>query len=133
MAHYAAGMTHADPLHPSSDGIGNGALAGASSSAHDASDVLSDAALRRLAHLARLRVEDEDLPALRERLGAILAHAGALASLDLERVLPMHHPVELVAPLGEDEPRAGLDRAAFASMAPAWDEPFLPVPKVIQP
>lgn len=94
---------------------------------------LSDADLAKLAQLSRLRLEPGQYEAVRERLGAILGHARSLQLLDLDGVEPMSHPHEDSARLDDDEPRAGLSREAFQAIAPAWDEPFIPVPKVIKP
>ena len=50
---------------------------------------VDQATVRRIAHLARIKVTDEDVPHLAQELNAILAFVEELASVDVSGVEPM--------------------------------------------
>lgn len=84
-----------------------------------------------MARLARVAVDEADVPALRKDLAAVLAHADALRKLDLSGVEPMSSPVDAVSAMREDTAGPSVAREEFLSMAPAVTGEFLKVPKVL--
>lgn len=92
---------------------------------------LSAETVERVARLARLSLERDQVEQLRAELGAILGYVEELRELDLKGVEPLTHPLQVSAPLGADEPSAPMWREEFLAMAPERDGPFLAVPKVI--
>ncbi len=46
-------------------------------------------AVRRIAHLSRIRVSEEEMPHLQDEINAILTFVDALQAVDLEGVEPM--------------------------------------------
>ena len=85
-------------------------------------------ALRKLAGLARLRLEDDELRRLAPEFERVLEAFGTLARADLgapgeERELPAHARA--------DEPLPSLERDTLLAGAPQADEGFFVVPKTI--
>ena len=50
---------------------------------------VDQATVRRIAHLARIAVRDEDVPHLQEELNAMLAFVDELSAIDVSGVEPM--------------------------------------------
>ena len=95
------------------------------------SDTLDDATVRKVAALARLRLEDTEIPPMRAQLAGILEHVQHLESLDVEGVEPMAHPLDLVNRFGEDEPGPVMPTEDLLRNAPAIRGPYLDVPRVL--
>ncbi|MEM9166931.1 MAG: Asp-tRNA(Asn)/Glu-tRNA(Gln) amidotransferase subunit GatC [Planctomycetota bacterium] len=87
--------------------------------------------VRRLAALARLTIDDDAIEGYRRDLSSVLRHAACLAEADLEGVEPMARACAEVNRLADDEPGPTLDAETVARLAPAWEEGFIPVPKVL--
>lgn len=94
-------------------------------------DRLSPSAVRHIAKLARLRLDDRECDRYREQLGSILGHISMLDSVDIADVEPMAHPLPLVNRLGEDVPGPALPLEALRMNAPAVEGRHLAVPKVL--
>ena len=71
-----------------------------------------------VAELARLRIPDDEIEAVREQLGAILEAVGKVSELDLADVEPTSHPLDLANVWAEDEPRPSLSREEALANAP---------------
>lgn len=100
-----------------------------SNSSDPAAPSLEDVA--RIATLSRLALDETELESARRDLAAILGHAAALSSLDVEDVAPMPRPHDIVNRLAEDEPGPTLDRRVLLDLAPAVEGEFIAVPKVL--
>ncbi|MFT3975376.1 MAG: Asp-tRNA(Asn)/Glu-tRNA(Gln) amidotransferase subunit GatC [Amaricoccus sp.] len=87
---------------------------------------------RRVAHLARIEVEDAALPALATELSAILGFMEQLREVDVDGVEPMTSVTPMSAPLREDVVNDGGDAARVLSNAPAARDGFFTVPKVVE-
>jgi len=87
--------------------------------------------VRHVARLARLRLSEAEMETYRTQLSAVLDHIDMLGKLDLEDVEPMAHPLDVQNRLDEDEPRAALPLEALQQNAPAMEDRYLAVPKVI--
>ncbi len=83
-----------------------------------------------MAQLARLRIPEEELEAVRAQLGAILDAVGKVSELDLADVEPTSHPLDLVNVWAEDEPRASLTREQALANAPDPHDGMFRVPSV---
>jgi aspartyl-tRNA(Asn)/glutamyl-tRNA(Gln) amidotransferase subunit C len=88
-------------------------------------------AVRRVAMLSRLAVDDDRLALYQHQLGSVLRHIKMLGELNLEGVEPLAHPLDATNRWDEDEPRPGLENADLMRMAPEKAEPFVRVPKVL--
>ena len=86
--------------------------------------------VERIAALARLRIEPEELRRFTAELNGILDHMTELAALDVAGVEPFTNAAEVAAPLRRDEPGADPLLADPADIAPAWREGFFTVPRV---
>ena len=88
--------------------------------------------VRRVATLARLALEDDEVRTMQAQLGSILDSMAALAKLDTEGVPPTQHAIALVSPLRDDVPRVSLRREeAQRAAARSAARPFA-VPKVME-
>ena len=87
--------------------------------------------VRRVAHLARIEVDDAALEPLSKELSAILSFAEQLAEVDVDGVEPMAHPFDDANRLDEDVPVEGLPTSALLKMSPDSEGDFVKVPKVI--
>ncbi len=85
-----------------------------------------------IAHLARLAIEDEDVPAYAENLSNILALVEQMSAVDTRGVEPMAHPLAMVQRLREDEVTEENQREHFQQHAPAVENGLYLVPKVIE-
>jgi aspartyl-tRNA(Asn)/glutamyl-tRNA(Gln) amidotransferase subunit C len=84
----------------------------------------------QVARLARLSLTEEERQLFARQLDEILAWAESLQALDTSGVPPMSGTPQ-GAPLREDEPRDGLDRAGVLEGAPDPAEGLFRVPRVI--
>ena len=93
---------------------------------------VDQATVRRIAHLARIAVKDEDVPHLQQELNAILAFVEELGAVDVEGVEPMTSVIPMKMKLRSDvvTDHAGAD--VVVGNAPAREDNFFTVPKVVE-
>lgn len=87
---------------------------------------------RRVAHLARIRVEEERLPALAAEFDAILRFVEQLNEVDVEGVEPMTSVTPLRLKRRQDAVTDGGRQAEVLANAPDAREGFFAVPKVVE-
>ncbi|MCW9088540.1 MAG: Asp-tRNA(Asn)/Glu-tRNA(Gln) amidotransferase subunit GatC [Gammaproteobacteria bacterium] len=92
----------------------------------DKSDVQS------IAHLARLAISEEDVPAYAENLTSILTLVEQMSAVDTSGVEPMAHPLEMAQRLREDVVTEENRRDHFQQYAPAVENGLFLVPRVIE-
>jgi aspartyl-tRNA(Asn)/glutamyl-tRNA(Gln) amidotransferase subunit C len=85
----------------------------------------------RLAHLARLRLDEDEAGDLARDLAAILDFAERLSALDTEGVEPTSHVIPFATPLRRDEPADSLPPEVAVANAPAPEGSAFSVPKVL--
>lgn len=90
------------------------------------------ATVRRIAHLARIRVEDGQVDKLRGELNAILAWVEQLAEVDVEGVEPMTSVMPMTMKMRKDEVTEGNNAEAIVANAPLTEDNFFLVPKVVE-
>ncbi|ACB95503.1 Asp-tRNA(Asn)/Glu-tRNA(Gln) amidotransferase subunit GatC [Beijerinckia indica] len=88
--------------------------------------------VRKIAHLARIKVNDADVPHVQEELNAILAFVEQLASVDVEGVEPMTSVMPMPMTKREDIVTDGGIADAIVANAPATEDHFFVVPKVVE-
>ena len=88
--------------------------------------------IARIAELARLEVSPAESAALQQQLNDILAMVDAMSAVDTEGVEPMSHPQQAMQRLREDEAREPDLREKYQDAAPATEDGFYLVPKVIE-
>ncbi|MGF1660252.1 MAG: Asp-tRNA(Asn)/Glu-tRNA(Gln) amidotransferase subunit GatC [Rubrimonas sp.] len=87
---------------------------------------------RRVAHLARIRVEEDQLDALAGELSRILAFAEQLGELDVEGVEPMTSVTPMRLKRRADVVTDGNRRDDVLANAPETRDGFFVVPKVVE-
>ena len=87
---------------------------------------------RRVAHLARIRVEEGQLDALAGELSRILAFAEQLGELDVEGVEPMTSVTPMRLKRRADLVTDGSRRDDVLANAPETRDGFFVVPKVVE-
>ena len=95
------------------------------------SEVLSEADVRHVAKLSRLKLTDDEIAHLTTELGQVLGYIGKLNELDVTDVEPMAHPTDMTNKFRKDIPTPGLPNEDVLRNAPDADPPFFKVPKVI--
>lgn len=92
---------------------------------------LTPEAVRRVGHLARLRLTDDEVERLTGQLNTLLAHFTRLQAVNTENIPPTSHVLELSNVFRDDEPRPGLPVEEALANAPAADGPFFEVPRIV--
>lgn len=95
------------------------------------SKAIDENQVRKISHLARLRLTDEEVACFGAQLGSILGYVEQLRELDLEGVEPTAHPLPIVNVFRDDAPAASLGVDKALANAPAAAPPFFKVPKVL--
>lgn len=87
---------------------------------------------RKVAKLARIKVEDADLPALAEDFNRILGFVEQLNEVDVEGVEPMVSVTPMRLKRRKDGVTDGNQQEAILANAPDAREGFFAVPKVVE-
>ncbi|WGJ13557.1 Asp-tRNA(Asn)/Glu-tRNA(Gln) amidotransferase subunit GatC [Methylocapsa sp. D3K7] len=93
---------------------------------------VDQATVRRIAHLARIKVSEHDVPHLQGELNAILAFVEELSSVDVEGVEPMTSVQPMPMKKREDVVTDGAIADKIVANAPVSDDHFFVVPKVVE-
>jgi aspartyl-tRNA(Asn)/glutamyl-tRNA(Gln) amidotransferase subunit C len=93
---------------------------------------LSSAEVEKIAHLARIALNQADVPKYAENLSNILHLVEQMNLIDTSNILPMAHPLDMAARLRSDEVSESDQRSLFQSIAPQVDVGLYLVPKVIE-
>ena len=93
---------------------------------------VTDALLDKLAHLSRLEFNAEDKEGIKNDLQRMISFVEKLDELDLEGTEPLLHMSDNVNLLREDEIKGAISREEALKNAPAHDDKFFTVPKVIK-
>ena len=88
--------------------------------------------VRRVAHLARIAVADAEVENLKGELNAILAFVEQLAEVDVEGIEPMTSVTPMAMKMREDKVTDGEIPDAIIANAPAHENHFFVVPKVVE-
>ena len=86
----------------------------------------------RVAHLARIRVEQDRLPQLAEQLSAVIDFMEKLREVDVDGVEPMSSVTPMALPMRADDVTDGDRQADILANAPDAREGFFAVPKVVE-
>lgn len=88
--------------------------------------------VRRIAHLARIAVEEGEVAHLQGELNAILAWVEQLQAVDVTGVEPMTSVTPMTMKMRADEVTDGGKPAEIVKNAPQSDDNFFLVPKVVE-
>ncbi len=85
-----------------------------------------------LATLARLSLTDRERARVRETLTDIVHMIDVIQAIDTQGIEPMAHPLDVTARLRPDEVTEQVDRARFQRGAPATEDGYYLVPRVVE-
>ena len=88
--------------------------------------------VRRIARLARIRLDDADVPQMQDELNAILSFVEQLNEVDVSGVEPMTSVIPMAMKMRDDVVTDGGDVASILANAPVTEDGFFVVPKVVE-
>ena len=87
--------------------------------------------VRWVAHLARLRLTDDELATMTRQLRAIVEYVDQLSRIDTEGVEPLAHALAVHNVFRDDEPAPSLPVDQALANAPQRRDDFFSVPAVL--
>ena len=88
--------------------------------------------VKKIAHLARLDINESDIEGYAGSLSSILDLVAQMNSVDTSGVAPMAHPQDVAQRLRADEVLEANQRDKFQAIAPQTEAGLYLVPKVIE-
>lgn len=88
--------------------------------------------IQKVAHLARLSIDDSQVEATAGTISKILDLVDQMQSVNTDNVEPMAHPLDATQRLREDVVTEPDNREKLQSCAPAVEDGLFLVPKVIE-
>jgi aspartyl-tRNA(Asn)/glutamyl-tRNA(Gln) amidotransferase subunit C len=88
--------------------------------------------VRRIAHLARIAVADEEVEHLRGELNAILAFVDQLSEVEVDGIDPMTSVIPMAMKQRPDRVTDGEIADDIVKNAPAREDHFFVVPRVVE-
>lgn len=94
--------------------------------------LLDDIEIEKIAYLARLGIDPQDIPDYARNLSDILGLVEQMNAVDTNEIEPMSHPLALVQRLRADSVTESNDREVFQKIAPNVEKGLYLVPQVIE-
>ena len=88
--------------------------------------------VKKIAHLARIEINDADIPGYAETLSSILELVDQMSAVNTDDVEPMAHPMDASQRLRDDVVTESNNRDNFQSVAPKTEDGLYLVPQVIE-
>ncbi len=88
--------------------------------------------IEKIAELSRIRIADEEIGQVTQRITEILQMVDQLQAVDTHNVEPMANPLDATQRLRPDKVTQSNRRDAFQAIAPAVENGLYLVPKVIE-
>lgn len=88
--------------------------------------------VEKIAHLARLGLDEAEIPRTTETLNNILGLIDEMQAVDTNGIAPLAHPLEATQRLRADAVTESDQRDAYQAIAPAVESGLYLVPKVIE-
>jgi len=88
--------------------------------------------VEKIAHLARLQINDSDIREVGQRISNILQMIDQMQNVDTREVSPMAHPFDAAQRLRPDQITEQDQRDYLQRIAPATQDGLYLVPKVIE-
>jgi len=88
--------------------------------------------INQIAHLARLKIDEQDIPKLSGDLANILSLVDQLQAVNTDGIIPMAHPMDAVQILRKDVVTETDNREKYQKIAPNTEDGLYLVPKVIE-
>ena len=93
---------------------------------------LTIADVHRIAHLARIEIDEAAAREVHKKLEAIFAMINELQAVDTAGIEPMSHAQDVMLPLREDVVTDADRRELFQGIAPAVQDGLYLVPRVVE-
>lgn len=93
---------------------------------------LDKSEVAKIAHLARLHINESEAAQVADRITAILALIDQMQTVDTDNVEPLAHPLDVVQRLRADVVTATDQRERLQTLAPASEAGLYLVPRVIE-
>jgi aspartyl-tRNA(Asn)/glutamyl-tRNA(Gln) amidotransferase subunit C len=93
---------------------------------------VDQATVRRIARLARIKIDDEEAKALEKELSGILDWVRQLDEVDTSKVEPITRVIPMTLKKRADEVSDGGIAGDIVKNAPAREDHFFAVPKVVE-
>ena len=93
---------------------------------------LTDDEVRKIAHLARLKINPEQIAEYATNLSSILDLVDQMNAVDTQGIEPMAHPQDVAQRLRVDEVGESDQHELFQTVAPQTEAGLYLVPKVIE-
>ena len=87
--------------------------------------------VEKIAHLARLAIDEKDVPEYTRNLTNILDLVEQMSSVNTDDVAPMAHPLDATQRLRTDEVTESNQREHFQEIAPNVEDGLYLVPKAV--
>jgi aspartyl-tRNA(Asn)/glutamyl-tRNA(Gln) amidotransferase subunit C len=88
--------------------------------------------VEKIAHLARLQINDTDITEVAQRISNILGMIDQMQSVDTSAVSAMAHPIDAGQRLRADQVTESNQRDYYQKIAPATQDGLFLVPRVIE-
>ena len=88
--------------------------------------------LNKIAHLARLQIDDKDAEKMLKDMTAILSFVEKLNEVNTDGITPLTTMSDEVNALREDEPKEPLSHETALKNAPSKDPDYFRVPRVLE-
>jgi aspartyl-tRNA(Asn)/glutamyl-tRNA(Gln) amidotransferase subunit C len=88
--------------------------------------------VKRVAHLARIAINDDEAQSTQSQLVGIFKLIGDMEAVDVSNIAPMSHAQDVVQRLRADTVTESNLREQFQTVAPQTDAGLYLVPKVIE-
>jgi len=85
----------------------------------------------KIAHLARINIEEKDTQAYLQNITSILDLVDQMQEVDTSDIEPLAHPMDAIQRLRADDVTEKNQRELLQSVAPSVEEGLFLVPKVI--
>ncbi len=93
---------------------------------------ISNEEVKKIAHLARLAIAEDDLEGYAHNLSNILGLVAQMDAIDTTKIEPMAHPLDVPQRLRKDEVSEKNQRDSFLAGSPSHEAGLFLVPKVIE-
>lgn len=88
--------------------------------------------VKRVAHLARIAIDETEAPAVLAQLTGVFALIAEMQAVNTRGVEPLSHALDVTQPLRVDGVTESDQRELFQSVAPHVEDGLYLVPKVIE-
>ena len=88
--------------------------------------------IKKVAHLARINVSQEEVEQVQKKLVGILALIEKMQEVNTDSIAPMSHALDINQPLREDKVTAKDIRDKSLALAPHSEQSLFIVPQVIE-